>query len=180
MSLVELDARPEYLGPSISTASRPRNFQGALRSRAGATGFILAQNATLVMTFGPTLEDIGDWDSASTTRLTVPAGVSRIRLFAQVAFQAFKVGGGGAFVEADSIDLHFLKNDAELTQYPLLRITPNVSLNRWSLSTPAIPCVLGDHFKVRMRAGLFAQTGLGVLSLPDADSSFGIEAVTGG
>jgi hypothetical protein len=112
--------------------------------------------------------DVGGWHDtgANTSRLTVPAGVSRVRLTAQLNISSASVGG------VQDVVFELLKNNGAFDGNPTRATDPTATVRTLNIATPVIEVAPGDYFELRYQ--ISTDTSITV----HADTSwFAIEAV---
>ena len=140
-------------------------FSGALVRRAG--GLSTTDGTPTPVTWNSTEYDVGGWFGASgESQLTVPAGVTRVRL------------AGGVDYEAGAGDIRALKfqlNGSDVLGGPHQYRPPTAVgfSDRLSIASPVIECVPGDLF----RLVAIQQSGGALNVLAQPGTFFAIEAV---
>lgn len=85
-------------------------------------------------------DDLGAWDSASPSELTVPDGVTRVMVHTALQWQANDTG---------IRDVWFTKNGVDFPGMVYERKTA-AGISSTHIATPIIPVVAGDFFRVRV------------------------------
>jgi hypothetical protein len=124
--------------------SKTQSFRGALVTLSANQVGVNWTSATNYVAFDAKVYDTdGIWSAASNTRLTVPAGVSKVRLSANVSLEN---GTTGEKLTAaiDKARNGFLGQAASFPTF----LAPTGSA-RANFRTPALNVVPGDYFEVR-------------------------------
>lgn len=175
MALLDHDYPAEVLGPTISTVKRSVYFKGALVNRVGLANQTILDGVGAAVEFNTEIYDVGDWFDNSTallrTRLTVPAGISFIRLRATIRFSPLAGNPGYA-----NLFMNVLRNDILVQSFGRQNIIPLIGRNLETVTTMPIPVLSAGTYFTIMLAGFGDDT---VVS-NSAISSFAIEAVVGG
>jgi hypothetical protein len=106
-------------------------------------------------------DDFGMWSSANSTRLTVPYGVSRVRLTANIAFESNNSGYRYVAIE---------RNNGERVASQLQVATLNSQIN---LCSSPINVSENDYFIVYVEQN----TGGNLNVLVSSETSFGMEVI---
>lgn len=127
--------------PTIVPSSEP--WRGArVRRSSNVTGITWPY----IVSWNSEVEDThGFWSAGAPTRLTVPAGVTRVRLRANVEIEAGALAGG-TFVS-------ILKNGAAFNGQGALGLRQSASgftANGGHVHTWSDPCVAGDYYELRI------------------------------
>lgn len=149
---------------SIVPASEP--FEGVLLRR---TSDLAAVTWPVVVPWQEAEYDTDSfWSAGAPTRITIPAGVSKVRLFGQIAATAFAQAGS----------LHGLinKNGSSFEFSGEVSVRSGATgfgTNNVAVSTPVVPVEAGDYFELRAnRANLASMTDVIVTR-----TFFGLEVV---
>lgn len=78
--------------------------------------------------------------SVNNTRLTVPAGVTKIRLIGQLGFNHITSGV--------DMNMSFIKNNAGITPQPVAETNVNGTYAYYNLTSPAMVVIAGDYFEM--------------------------------
>lgn len=151
---------------SIVPVSEP--FRGALVRLAASWTGIPSWPGVIAWT-----EEVYDtdafWALGAPTRLTVPAGVSKVRLIGGANFEALATAG--------SISLEVLKNGAALPvggpSFNMRAGATGSSENAASVVSPVLPVTGGDYFELQATASMSGQDQI----LTGKGTYFGIEVV---
>lgn len=125
------------------------NFQVPIAIASGSFRGALAYSTTPDYVFSGTYEwDIVSydtssiWSAATPTRLTVPAGVTKVRLLAQVRCNPTGSGNGTAIV-------FIQQNGGTVAPIPYnVQLVHLGNLVTFYVVSPVLPCVAGDYFEV--------------------------------
>jgi hypothetical protein len=155
-------------GPTGPAGSVP-TFSGCMAKKAADAVSLNLNSATAIGWDGADAYDLGNWHNSSSnnTRMTVPGGVSHVRLNCCLRMTNTPVSA--------SYYVAFYKNGSQLN-WPGRSAQSfnggNFSEIWASVSSPSIPVVPGDYFEV------FVLIGSGTnVTIVAVDSSFSIEAV---
>jgi hypothetical protein len=126
--------------PTVVPSSEP--FRGALVKRTtDATGITFPY---FVAWQTEVYDTDGFWDIAFPSRLTIPAGITKVRLNACVAFE--QLGNAGAVFAS------FYKNNVTLDPsvgFTMRQSNSGYSDNTTPIFSPVIDVIAGDYFEVR-------------------------------
>jgi hypothetical protein len=129
----------------------------------------VANTTTTAIPWDAAVEDIGGfWSGANPTRLTVPAGVSRVRLIANIDWDSNTAGKRISWID---------KNGAPYVGRPLIEqqaVSASSSNTRQNASTGPIAVTPGDYFELKV----FQNSGGSRLVRLGNDTWLTIEAVT--
>lgn len=132
-----------YTGTNFILVNPSKSFRGALVNRTTTQSISNATYTTVL--FDQETYDIEDWHSTSvnTDRITVPIGVSYVKLSCSVAFTANATGTRGCYI---------LKNGSTVAGTPIMWNTaPSASVAAYfNLSTPTLAVTSGDYFTVQV------------------------------
>ncbi len=139
-------------------------FSGA-RVKKAADQTAANYTTATVIAWDEEIEDVGGWHNNVTnnSRLTVPTGVTRVRLTGSLRLNSVTD-------ELHSIDV--LKNSAFWDEMPMVQSAPGSTIAAWNFSSGVIQVVAGDYFEIRLDT--VADTSITVLN---QQSWFAIEAV---
>lgn len=89
----------------------------------------------------------GFWNAGASTRITIPAGVQKVRFAGQVEITPSATAHGVHLTLAKNGTINFRGNPVNVTRYGSAGFTANV----YALpACPAIPVVAGDYFELRL------------------------------
>lgn len=109
------------------------------------------------------------WSAGSPTRLTVPAGVTRVRLFTTLAFDT------GTFATVANTSLSFRKNGNDFIGNGFGAMASGYPNSVFTTISAVIPVVAGDYFEVRWNT-----SRAGTSTILSASCAFAIEAIPEG
>ena len=170
--LTDLQQYLGRLGSGITSSPRPRNYSGALLNKRFGGVQVINRFTTQVIEYGTEVEDIGGWfDPITPTRLTVPQGVSRVRLMHTIMHAP-----SASPAQTDQSFMNFLLNGSGFGGFGRLNVRLTEQ-NFWNVATNPIPVVPGDFFETSLN--LFSSIAVAnTVVQATSDTSFGIEAVT--
>ncbi len=129
----------------------------------------IANNTTTAVPWDSTIEDVGGfWSALNPTRLTVPAGVTRIRVTGNVNWDVNGTGKRIAWID---------KNGGPFAGRPAVEqqaVSSAGSTTRQNLTSRPIAVIAGDYFELKV----FQNAGASRLVLSGNDSWLSIEALT--
>lgn len=150
--------------PSVVPSAVP--FKGALVRR---TSSLTSVTWPLLIPWQEAVYDTDDfWAGAAPSRLTVPAGVTKVRLTASVSFEGLATAG--------SVFAQFFRNGASLSpgSGPTARQSnTGFSDNVLPLVSPVVNVTAGDYFEVRATVSMSGQDQI----LEDYRTWFALEVV---
>lgn len=154
--------------PTVSypgTVGMYKPFRGAMAKLTA--DFTLAAPPTPVPWQDVDYDTSGFWSAGSPSRLTIPAGVKKVRLHANLQFAS------ATFTSAANTFINFLKNGSNSFRgNGLASNTSGYQDSGFTAVSGVIPVVAGDYFEVRWQA---SRAGTAVLVA--ASSQFSIEVV---
>lgn len=127
-------------------ARLPLPYKGALLQRSTSlTGIAFP----LLVPFESAVYDTGGfWSAASPTRLTVPAGVTKVRLQGSVALKA-NATGGGVYVSFHKDGIGEVTGGGVFT---VRQATSGYTNNDYAAISAVLPVTAGDWFELRVNA----------------------------
>ncbi len=151
--------------------NRSQAFLAVSLSRSSIGAFVVNAGATVDLNWGLAAYDFGGWFSPSTsTIVTVPNGVTRVRVLSQVLFI-------GAFGAADIVKIAPTKNGSPILEGGRVSYLPKASVfNTWTMINPPFDVVPGDTLGVEVNAVSITPASLTVFG--SATTAFAVEAVT--
>ena len=152
---LEKEARTNIMGSDIDR--RNRNWdkvsahlaENATKAHGGFKGVLLRKNTA--QSIPANAVEAVKWEEAiydtsnffklsSPTRITIPSGVSKVRLVANSAW-AINVSGGRYIA--------VYKNNEEIIGLPMIRFLPDTRANQ-NVSSAVIQVVVGDYFELKV------------------------------
>lgn len=171
--LISIDRQATQLGGQVIGGDMARNFAGVMVDRTGLSAVSIANASSAILDWVAGGYDIGGWfNPGSPTILTVPPGVTRVRVW-------FNVGFSGDFILGDTVSVRLFVNGALAAVPSEIRYVPVAGmLPIWMSSSPSFAVVPGDTLSVQFT--VIKITGGTMLVSVDGSSvtAFDVEAVT--
>lgn len=129
------------------------------------TDYSLADATTVALSWGAVEEEAGEWwDPSNPTRLTVPSGVDRVRIYAH---------GRKKLATAGQLVVNIRKNGSSYTRMP--GADADAEYDAVSIASRPIAVTPGDYFEM-----MIFQSGFGIaVDIASDETYFAIEAVRG-
>lgn len=154
------------IAKNMETLNAATIFRGALIRKGGTENVTGVQTIIIAVAFASAVYDTSScWSGGNPNRLTVPSGVTRVRMSGQINFSNTRTGSMTLNIVKFGASSHINTLKTEGTGAPLRGI---------QLSTPILDVTAGDYFEL---SASFSASGVADTILNDTYTWFAMEIV---